>query len=283
MTAPDPARGGGRNRLRRDGAAPDGDGRGGTGQVRAASVILNVIEVLRCFTADEPLQGVTEIAAKVGLHKSSVSRILATLEEQEIVERDQASRKFRLGLGLLAMAAPLLANLDVRRVGLPTLQELGEATRETVALLVWSGSEAVTVEQVASPQQIKHTNPLGARHGTALSASVQVFLAEMPADRVRSLLGQGMPVLPDGGIGVAEYLDRLAEVRERGYAVNFGDTSPEEAGIAAPVRDHRGDVVAAVLLAAPFYRVGRDRVPELGAACASAAARVSARLGAVPR
>jgi DNA-binding IclR family transcriptional regulator len=263
--------------------SPDTDGNGGTGQVRAASVILNVIEVLRCFTADEPLQGVTEIAAKVGLHKSSVSRILATLEEQEIVERDQASRKFRLGLGLLAMAGPLLANLDVRQVGLPMLQELGEATRETVALLVWSGSEAVTVEQVASPQQIKHTNPLGARHGTALSASVQIFLAEMPADRVRNLLAQGMPVLPDGGIGVAEYLDRLAEVRERGYAVNFGDTSPEEVGIAAPVRDHRGDVVAAVLLAAPFYRVAPDHVAELGEACAAAAARVSARLGAVSR
>lgn len=263
-------------------SGPDAAGPNGSGRVRAASVILNVIEVLRCFTVDEPLQGVTEIAAKVGLHKSSVSRILATLEEQEIVERDPASRKFRLGLGLLAMAGPLLANLDVRQVSLPTLQDLSAATRETAALMLWSGSEAVTVEQVASPLQVKHTNPLGARHGTALSASVQVFLAEMPSDRVRHLLRQGLPSLPaDGSTAVEDYVDRLAQVRERGYAVNLGQTSPEEVGIAAPVRDHRGDVVAAVLLAAPFFRVGPDRAEELGAACVAAAARVSARLGAV--
>lgn len=272
-TEPNPAAGSGRKRAGRD----------GSGQARSASVIRNVMEVLRCFTVDEPVQGVTEIAAKVGLHKSSVSRILATLEELEIIERDQVSRKFHLGLGLLAVAGPLLANLDARRVSLPVLEELSATTRETAALVMWSGSEAVTVEQVASPQQIKHTNPLGTRYGTALSSSVQIFLAEMPTDRVRDLLERGAPALPDdGSIGVEEYLDRLGQARERGYAVNFGDTSPEEVGIAAPVRDHRGEVVAAILLAAPFYRVGRDRIPELGAACATAAAHVSARLGVVP-
>ncbi|HRO95257.1 helix-turn-helix domain-containing protein, partial [Citricoccus sp.] len=83
---------------------------------RGASVIVNVLQVIRCFTSDEPLQGVTEIAAQVGLHKSSVSRILATLEQEHVVERDEASRKYRLGLGLIAVAGPLLANLDVRRV-----------------------------------------------------------------------------------------------------------------------------------------------------------------------
>lgn len=286
-TAPDLARGGRHRGPGRDAAesrgAPGGeDGRAGTGQARAASVILNVIEVLRCFTVDEPLQGVTEIAAKVGLHKSSVSRILATLEGQQIVERDQASRKFRLGLGLLSMAGALLANLDVRQVCLPTLHELSTATRETAALLLWSGREAVTVEQVASPQQVKHTNPLGAHHATALSASVQVFLAELPADQVRGLVGKGVPTLPhDGSIGVDQYLERLAQVRDRGYAVNYGATSPQEVGIAAPVRDHRGEVVAAVLLAAPFFRVPPDLVDELGRACAAAASRVSARLGAV--
>jgi DNA-binding IclR family transcriptional regulator len=117
-------------------------------------VIINVIEVLRCFTVERPLQGVTEIATKVGMHKSSVSRILATLEQADIVERDDGSRKFRLGLGLISVAGPLLANLDVRRIALPQMQELSASTGETIALVVWSGHEAVTVEQVPSPRQI---------------------------------------------------------------------------------------------------------------------------------
>lgn len=253
------------------------------GEARGASVILNVIEVLRCFTVDRPLQGVTEIAAKVGLHKSSVSRILATLEQAEIVERDEGSRKFRLGLGLIAVAGPLLANLDVRRLALPLMEELSASTGETIALMVWSGCEAVTVEQVPSPQQIKHTTPLGTRYGTALSASVQVFLAGMPADRVSTLLRSGLPFLPaDSPAAIDALLARLVTCAERGYAVNFGETSPEEVGIAAPVRDHRGRAVAAVVLAAPFYRVAESAVPELGAACVATAAQISARLGALP-
>ena len=264
-------------------AAPVPSTNGSNGEVRSASVILNVIEVLRCFTADRPLQGVTEIAAKVGLHKSSVSRILATLEQAEIVERDQGSRKFRLGLGLMAVAGPLLANLDVRRIALPVLQQLSTSTGETAALVVWSGYEAVTVEQVPSAHQIKHITPLGTRYRTVKSASVQVFLAEMTRDQAGALLRGGAPaLLADSPIGIDALLARLATCAERGYAVNFGETSPEEVGIAALVRDHRGEAVAAVVLAAPFYRVAESAVPELGAACVKAATQISARLGATP-
>ncbi|MFH5822848.1 IclR family transcriptional regulator [Georgenia sp. AZ-5] len=250
---------------------------------RAASVILNVIDVLRCFTVEEPLQGVTEIATRVGLHKSSVSRILATLEREAIVERDDASRKYRLGLGLIAVAGPLLANLDVRRVSLPMLRDLSAETGETIALVVWDGSEAVTVEQVPSAQNIKHTTPLGTRYTSALNASVQVFLAELSADRARELINGGVAAPPaESRVSVEELLSRLSRTRERGFAVNYGDTYPEEVGISAPVRDHRGETVAGVLLAAPLYRVKRERVEELGRSCASTAAQISARLGAPP-
>ena len=180
-------------------------------ETKGASVIVTVIQVLRCFTADAPLQGVTEIAGKVGLHKSSVSRILATLEKEQIVERDTQSRKYRLGLGLLSVAGPLLADLDVRRAALPVLRDLAVATGETCALVVWSGSQAVTVEQVPSPQQIKHTAPLGTRYQTAESASVQVFLAELPDDEVRARIRAGQPTLDDTSDDALDTFRRRAE------------------------------------------------------------------------
>ncbi len=250
-----------------------------TGEPRQASVIRNVMNVLRCFTVAQPLQGVTEIADQVGLHKSTVSRILATLEQESVVERDPETRKFRLGLGLISVAGPLLANLDVRRISLPMLRELSADTGETIALAVWSGSESVTVEQVDSPQQVKHTNPLGTRYGTVLSASVQVFLSELDPGEVEDLIRRGVPTIPADGT-LDELHTTLKEVRERGFALNLARTSPQEVGIAAPVRDHRGEVVAAVLLAAPAYRVAEDLVPRLGAAVVSTAQRISARLGA---
>lgn len=231
---------------------------------RGRSVTANILAVLRCFSVDEPLLGVTELAARLDLHKSSVSRILSALEDEEVVEQDPHSKKYRLGLGLLAIAGPMLATLDIRRFALPVLTELSESTGETAALTVWSAAEAVVVEQVASTQLIKHTVPLGTRYTNLDSASVQVFAAEAEVS--------GQHTEP----GLAE---RLEEVRTRGYAVNHAATSPDVVGIAAGVRDHRGELVAAIIIAAPLYRVPDDRIGELGDACAAAAADLSMRLG----
>jgi IclR family acetate operon transcriptional repressor len=252
----------------------------GNGDTKGASVIVNAIAVLRAFTADEPLLGVTEIANRVGLHKSTVSRILATFEQEHLVERDAETRRFRLGLGLIAVAGPLLAELEERRVAYPVLRELSEQTGETSALMVWSGDESICVEQIASHHQIKHTTPLGARYNDALSASVQVFLAQEPEGRVRSLLSSGAityPGLDESSLDA--YLVRLKDDVRRGWAINYGETSIDEVGLAAPVYDHRGEVVAAVLIPAPRFRVSQDRLKALGESCAAAAAKVTARLG----
>ena len=255
----------------------------GNGDTKGTSVIVNAIAVLRSFTADEPLLGVTEIANRVGLHKSTVSRILSTFEQEHLVERDPETRRFRLGLGLIAVAGPLLAELEERRVAYPVLRELTEQTGETSALMVWNGTESMCVEQIASHQQIKHTTPLGARYQDAMSASVQVFLSAEPAERVRALLRSGTityPGLDDASLD--GYQIKLGDVARRGWAINYGESSIDEVGVAAPVFDHRGDIVAAVLIPAPRFRVSRERLQSLGEACAAAARQVTTRLGGRP-
>lgn len=248
---------------------------------RGASVIVNVIDVLRCFTAEHPVLGVTEIAAQVGLHKSSVSRILATLEQERIVARDEATRKYSLGLGLIAVAGPLLANLNVRRVSFPFLNELARDTGETAVLTIWDGAESVSVEQIPSIHQVKHTSAMGSRYNTALSASVQVFLAYEEPAKTATLLESGAVVLPANTEATrTDYLTRLERVRSTGYAANHGETSVDEVGVAAPIFDHRGAVVASVMIAAPYYRVSETQLRQLGTACIRAARQISLRLGA---
>ncbi len=255
----------------------------GKGDAKGTSVIVNAIAVLRSFTADEPLLGVTEIANRVGLHKSTVSRILATFEQEGLVERDPETRRFRLGLGLIAVAGPLLAELEERRVAYPVLRELTELTGETSALMMWEGNESICVEQIASRHQIKHTTPLGARYKDALSSSVQVFLATEPEERVRSLLLSGVITYPGlDETSLEGYLLRLKDDSRRGWAMNYGESSLDEVGVAAPVYDHRGDVVAAVLIPAPRFRVSNERLQVLGESCLAAADKVTARLGGNP-
>ena len=242
------------------------------------SVVHNVVDVLRCFSSEKPLVGVTEIAEQVGLHKSSVSRLLATLESEGWVEQDPTTRRYQLGLGLIAIAGPLLANLNVRQVAYPYLQELTDATRETAVLAVWEGSVVVTVEQIVSDRTVKHTSPLGARYASTGSASVQIFLAEMAKEAVTALLDQETIKLQQGWTPT-QLQKRLEAVRRQGYATNLQETFEDEVGIAAPVYDHRRKVVAAILIAAPSYRIDDQTAQALIDQCVATAAKISTRMG----
>lgn len=247
----------------------------------AAASLLNGLAVLEAFSAtSRPLLGVIEISEIVGLHKSTVSRMLAGLTDAGYVQRDLYSGRYRLGLGMIGLAGPLLKELDVRRAALPYLEELTESTGETAALAVWNGSNAIVVEQVASPHQVKHSADIGTRYGRFASSSVRVFLADLPAAEVDRLLAAGT-VEREGYSGVEDPAYRhLDTVREAGVAVNDGDTTLEEYGVSAPVRDYRGKVVGCVTVSAPRSRVRyRGNQADLQEAVLQAASVVSARLG----
>lgn len=251
----------------------------GANSKTGTSALRNGIQVLQAFSREEPVLGVNEISRRLGLHKSTVSRILATLEETDLVQRDLASGRFRLGVGVIALAGPMLANMDVRRVARPFLEDLAHDSGETVALTVWGGEETVGVEQVASPLKVKHTVPIGTRYPEHASSSVRVFLAEDP-DEARRFIERGLKQLTERTtVDPEAFLEDLRHVSQRGYAVNDGETSLEETGISAPVRDHRDRVIAVVLLSAPRYRVPAERIRELGEMVRKTAERISVHLG----
>ncbi|MGT2463525.1 IclR family transcriptional regulator [Sinomonas atrocyanea] len=245
----------------------------------AAASLLNGLGVLEAFSIEKPVLGVTEIAQKVGLHKSTVSRILTGLAEAGYVQRDEATGRYRLGLGLLALSGPLLADLDVRRAALPYLEELTERTGETSALAVWNGQEAVVVEQVPSPHQVKHTASIGTRYNKFASSSVRVFLAGLAESAVRELVGSGAVLVGAPFDSDAAAAAELVAVEKAGVAVNDGATTPEEFGVSAPVWDYRGRMAGCVTASAPRTRVQGEVADELAAAVMQAAAGVSARLG----
>ncbi len=261
-------------------AKADEGNRDRPGARTGSSALLHGIRVLQAFSREEPILGVSEIARRVGLHKSTVSRILATLEQANLVERHPTSGRFRLGVGVIALAGPMLANLDVRRVARPFLEDLTRRTGETTGLFVWSEGAAISVEQVASPRSVKHTTPLGTQFREHASASVKVFMADAPPEEVQRLIGRGLKRYSEHTVvDPEEYLAVLQRVRELGYAVNAGETSPEETGVAAPVRDHRDRTIAAVLLSAPYYRTPPERIRELGELVKRTATDISKRLG----
>jgi DNA-binding IclR family transcriptional regulator len=246
----------------------------------AAASLLNGLAVLEAFSVQKPVLGVTEIAQIVNLHKSTVSRILAGLAEAGYVQRDEETGRYRLGLGVIGLSGPLLADLDVRRVALPYLEELTEATSETSALAVWNGTEAIVVEQVPSPHQVKHTASIGTRYNKFESSSVRVFLAELSPAEVSRLVDSGRIVRAlDDGLP-QDHAAHLNELRGQDFAVNDGLTTDEEFGVSALVRDYRGKAVGCITTSAPRSRVQKTgSADQLLQAVRKAAGEVSARLG----
>lgn len=248
----------------------------------AAASLLNGLTVLEAFSrSSTPTLGVTEIADLVGLHKSTVSRMLAGLTEAGYVQREASTSRYRLGTGMIGLAGPLLADLDVRHAALPHLETMTARTGETSALAVWNGAEAVVVEQTPSPHFVKHTATIGTRYHRAASSSVRVFLGELEHEELVRLLGSGIVECPGySGEGHGIHA-RIAEDHERGHAINAGETDPDEYGVSVPVRDYRGDVVCCVTASAPRARVEREGSADALLAAAREAARdVGIRLGA---
>lgn len=239
------------------------------GSISALANGLNILEVL---SAARGLRGVTEIAAQTQLHKSTVSRVLSTLEEYQLVEQDGASRKFRLGVGLVALAGPLLARMDLPRAGGDLIQAVSEATNESCALVAWTGREGIVVDHVDSPRLVKHITPIGTRIARPRSASVQVFLAEVDQT-------QRTQLNPDYEQFADEFDATYAEIIKRGYATNDGDTDPEEWSVASPIKDFRGDCVGAVLISVPRFRVTPAMAQDLPKRAVATAEQISRRLG----
>lgn len=218
------------------------------------------------------------MAQRVGLHKSTVSRILAGLAESGYVQKDPRSGKYSLGLGLIGLAGPLLADLDVRRLAHPFLVGATKASGETSALSVWNGSEVVVVEQVPSAQYVKHTQYIGTRYNRWASSSVRVALAQLEATDLRAVVERHvLRELPADDPVELEHL--LDPIRRAGLAVNDGLTDAQEYGVSAPVLDHGGLLAGVVTLSAPRARVAPEAAASLAEVTTAAAAGISRRLG----
>ena len=247
---------------------------------RERNPIQHAIEVLQCFDAQASLLGVTEIAERVGVHKSTVSRILATLGGARFVERDEATGRYRIGSGIVTLAAPLMANLSFVEVARPHLDALARQSRETVTLSVWSAGEAIDVAQAQGLEQIKYAPPLGMKNPAHCTATGKVFLAEINGEELPAALH--LPLkrhTPRTLCDVERLRADLKRVRERGYALNEEEFQLNLSAVAAPIRDHTGRLIATLAVSVPKFRFGADQKKALIRLMTETAGVISERLG----
>lgn len=260
--------------------APESDPANATGGLIAS--VSTAIAVLKALPTDGTHVGVNELARQLGLHKSKVSRLLATLERHDFIDRDPRSGRVALGMGLIVLASPMLGRLDVAKLAKPVLDAIATETGETAFIALWSGQEAVMVEQTVGTRAVVHYSWPGKSVPAHTTAAGKVFLAFLPAPATdRALEGRLRRCTPATITTRAALAADLVRIRSRGFALNDEENERESCGIAAPVRNYRGDVVAALTLAVPKHRFAAQ-LEKVPAAVTRAAQEVSRRLGWKP-
>ena len=242
----------------------------------------SVTRAIRCLEliAEAGELGVSELGRRLGVHKATASRLAATLAERGLVERDQLTERYRLGFGLIRLAGAAISGLDLIRTARPVMEDLADTTRETVNLGVLSGTDVIYVDQVAGARSIVNVSWVGRRSPLHCSASGKVLLAFASEGERERLLAHPLERLTPRTITEVGALKlHLDETRARGYAITVEELEEGLNGVAAPLRQADGEVVAALSLSGPAFRVRAIDLPRLARTTIDAAAGISRRLG----
>ena len=224
---------------------------------------------------------VTDVAAELSVHKSTAFRLLSALEDRGLVEQDQARGRYRLGFGIVRLAGAVTARMDLTRTARPVCERLARDSGETVNLAVARSQYAVNIDQVPGAFAITAQNWVGTLTPLHATSSGKVLLAHLdPARRADVLAKAGRArFTPNTVTGEAELDRQLTSAAELGYATTVEEYEEGLNAIAAPVRSHHGEVIAAVSISGPAFRFTPGRMEQLAPALVAGSDEISHRLG----
>lgn len=216
------------------------------------------LDILLCFTEGADLS-LTEIAARVGLHKSTVHRLLASLEGKGFLLRSPSTEKYRLGFRLWELSANLSHSDDPEVVLLPEMEHLRDEVEETVSLYVRDGLERIRIQAVQSNQAIRRVAQIGARLPLYVGASSKVLVTFAEPDvQEQVLASDSWP----SGLDKAGFIRQLQEVRELGYATSVEEREAGAAAVSVPIYNRSQKLVAALAISGPANRLTLERMRE---------------------
>jgi DNA-binding IclR family transcriptional regulator len=248
-----------------------------TGGVQSVDRAVSVLEIL----AREGNAGVSEVAAEIGVHKSTAFRLLAALEERDLVEQNTERGKYQLGFGVLRLASAIPARLDLVRQARPVVDDLALRFDETINLAVVREHYSVHVQQALGSAAVASQNWVGQLTPLHATSSGKILMAFMSEERLNGILDTaGLEAFTEHTITSRKVLlEQLERAREEGFATAYEELETGLNAAAVPVRDHTGAVVGAVSASGPAYRFDKDRIESVAEDLKVAGARISQRMG----
>jgi DNA-binding IclR family transcriptional regulator len=243
------------------------------------------LRILCEFSRENRTLSAPELARRFDLPRSTVFRLIATLEGMGFIERTEGGRDYRLGLAVLRLGFEYLASLELTELGLPLLQRLSDEIRYPCNLVVRDGRSIVYVAKVSPPTPLASSVNVGTRlpaHATVLG---RILLEDLTLPQLRELFPEGkLETFSDSTPRtVTELFDMVQGDRMRGHAISEGFFESNISTIAAPVRDHSGLVVAALGATITSGHVEEERIDELVERVRATAEELAGLLNYSPR
>ncbi len=246
---------------------------------QSARRTLSILDYLSTHAGSQGLS-LAELAHGMTMNKSTLLRLLATLQDFDLVEKDQKDETYRLGLKTLQLAEACLSSMYLRKIVSPFLIEAMEATRETAHLVVYDSGDVVYIDKIDSPNMIRVVSSVGMHMPAHSTAVGKALLAYLPPSAFEEVLAKGLHSRTSNTLTDAQALQHeLAKIRSQGYAFDDEENEPEVRCIAAPLFDYSSHSVAAISISGPTSRITPERVEHLGILVKEIAERVSERLG----
>ena len=244
-------------------------------------VIDRVFQILDLLAETKGELGATELAQRLQLHKSTVHRLLVTLERHRFLQKNPDNAKYGLGWRLFELGALAVSRVDLLGMARPHLEALVKRTGETAHLGVVAGGELISIASVETNRSLRLPGTVGRRSPLYCSSQGKSILAfsneAAAAAMIRGIQFKGYT--RNTITSAARLMLELDRVRKCGYALDNEEFEDDLRCIGAPVFNHEGQVVAAMSIAGPTYRLGNREIPRLAAAVVLASKELSAAMG----
>ena len=221
------------------------------------------LDILLCFL-DKKEMTLTELSKRVSLHKSTVYRLVQTLEKKGFLIKGKETEKYRLGYKCLELSANIEGRNDPAIVFLPEMESLRDQLQETVSLYIIDGFERLRIQAVESQLPIRRVAPIGARMPLSVGASSKVLVAYSEPELRAKLLGYLEYVEK---IDIESFEKQLAKVKSYGYATSFEEREKGTAALSVPIFHTTGEILAALTISGPnnrlTYKIMKEIIPKL--------------------
>ncbi|MEP9382019.1 IclR family transcriptional regulator [Nocardioides sp. KR10-350] len=253
------------------------DSGNGSGGLQSVDRALQVLELLASWGEG----GVSELAAELGVHKSTAFRLLGALEARELVEQTEDRGKYRLGFGLVRLAGATSGQLDLTKQSVPVTEPLAAELGETVNVAVLREQYAVNVHQALSGSTVAAMNWVGRLTPLHATSSGKVLLAGLDATTREELLAAvGLEAVTPATVTDPDALEReLKIVADTGYATAYGELEEGLNAIAVPILGAAGETIAALSASGPAFRFTPERIRDVTPVVVAAGQELSRRVG----